>query len=151
MRTGLRALGALLLGVETEDIGRLSAQVRETVAELSPVDGRLHTTINQTVASTGRLSTTRPNLQAIPIRTELGREIRSAFIAEQLKASKARIDEIREQTGTVFLVSHSLAAIQQMCTRVLWIHDGELRMDGPTDEVCEAYAAFTKPKPAKKK
>jgi DNA polymerase-1 len=50
---------------------------------LSPTDGRLHTTFNQTVASTGRLSTTRPNLQAIPIRTELGREIRSAFVAEQ--------------------------------------------------------------------
>jgi DNA polymerase-1 len=46
-------------------------------------DGRLHTTFNQTVAATGRLSTTSPNLQAIPIRTELGREIRSAFVAEQ--------------------------------------------------------------------
>jgi DNA polymerase-1 len=45
-------------------------------------DGRLHTTINQTVAATGRLSTSNPNLQAIPIRTELGREIRSAFVAE---------------------------------------------------------------------
>jgi DNA polymerase-1 len=46
-------------------------------------DGRLHTTINQHVAATGRLSTSSPNLQAIPIRTELGREIRSAFVAEQ--------------------------------------------------------------------
>ena len=45
-------------------------------------DGRLHTTFNQHVAATGRLSTSNPNLQSIPIRTELGREIRSAFVAE---------------------------------------------------------------------
>jgi len=50
---------------------------------ISADDGRLHTTFNQAVASTGRLSTTNPNLQAIPVRTELGREIRSAFVAEQ--------------------------------------------------------------------
>src|SRR5437868_2921666 len=45
-------------------------------------DGRLHTTFNQTVAATGRLSTSNPNLQAIPIRTGLRREIRSAVVAE---------------------------------------------------------------------
>jgi len=45
-------------------------------------DGRLHTTFNQAVAATGRLSTSNPNLQSIPIRTELGREIRSAFVSE---------------------------------------------------------------------
>src|SRR5256885_4382818 len=49
---------------------------------ISEIDGRLHTHFNQTVASTGRLSTSNPNLQAIPIRTELGKEIRSAFVAE---------------------------------------------------------------------
>jgi DNA polymerase I len=49
---------------------------------ISAADGRLHTHFNQAVASTGRLSTSNPNLQAIPIRTELGREIRSAFVAE---------------------------------------------------------------------
>jgi DNA polymerase-1 len=48
---------------------------------ISSEDGRLHTHFNQAVASTGRLSTSNPNLQAIPIRTELGREIRSAFVA----------------------------------------------------------------------
>jgi DNA polymerase I len=50
-------------------------------ALIDPVDGRLHTTINQAVAATGRLSTTKPNLQSIPVRTELGRRIRSAFVA----------------------------------------------------------------------
>src|SRR5919197_537354 len=51
-------------------------------ALISESDGRLHTTFNQTVAATGRLSTSNPNLQSIPIRTELGGEIRSAFVAD---------------------------------------------------------------------
>ncbi len=49
---------------------------------ISEEDARLHTHFNQTVAATGRLSTSNPNLQSIPIRTELGRTIRSAFVAE---------------------------------------------------------------------
>jgi DNA polymerase-1 len=52
-------------------------------ALIDPADGRLHTTFNQAVAATGRLSTTNPNLQSIPARTELGAEIRSAFVAAE--------------------------------------------------------------------
>lgn len=48
---------------------------------VSPVDGRVHTTFNQALTSTGRLSSSRPNLQNIPIRTERGRNIRKAFVA----------------------------------------------------------------------
>jgi len=49
---------------------------------INPATGRVHTSLNQAVTATGRLSSSDPNLQNIPIRTELGREIRKAFIAD---------------------------------------------------------------------
>ncbi len=61
----------------------LNTYLRPLPSLISEHDGRLHTHFNQTVAATGRLSTSDPNLQAIPVRTELGREIRSAFVAEE--------------------------------------------------------------------
>jgi len=57
-----------------------STYVDALPALLNPVTGRVHTSYNQAVAATGRLSSTNPNLQNIPIRTERGREIRKAFI-----------------------------------------------------------------------
>lgn len=64
--------------------------------------------------------------------------------------SKAKMDEVREAAGTVFLVSHSLATIQSMCTRVLWVHEGQLVMDGDTKEVCAAYKKYTDSRAPKK-
>ncbi|HEX2361426.1 MAG TPA: ABC transporter ATP-binding protein [Jiangellaceae bacterium] len=63
--------------------------------------------------------------------------------AEFRAKSKDRIDGIRKNAGTIFLVSHSLATVQSMCGRVLWIDKGLLKMDGPADEVCAAYRAAT--------
>ena len=65
---------------------RIYTKLRSTYVEALPTliadDGRLHTTFHQAVASTGRLSSSDPNLQNIPIRTPLGRRIRRAFVAD---------------------------------------------------------------------
>jgi len=60
----------------------LSTYVDALPAMVNPRTGRVHTSYNQTGAETGRLSSTNPNLQNIPVRTEVGREIRRAFVAE---------------------------------------------------------------------
>jgi DNA polymerase-1 len=67
---------------EWRELSKLLNTYLQPLPSMIGEDGRLHTTFNQTVAATGRLSTSNPNLQAIPIRTELGKEIRSAFVAE---------------------------------------------------------------------
>ncbi len=53
--------------------------------------------------------------------------------------SEQRIRDMREQAGTVFLVSHSMRSILDTCTRVLWIDHGNLKMDGDPQEVVDAY------------
>jgi DNA polymerase-1 len=60
----------------------LSTYVDALPAMVNPRTGRVHTSFNQTGAETGRLSSTNPNLQNIPVRTDVGREIRRAFVAE---------------------------------------------------------------------
>ncbi|PST46174.1 DNA polymerase I [Bifidobacterium callitrichos] len=70
-------LGALLRHRETNKLRQIVATLIDAV---NPADGRIHTTFEQTVAATGRLSSVDPNLQNIPNRNAAGREIRSAFV-----------------------------------------------------------------------
>ena len=55
--------------------------------------------------------------------------------------SEARIREIRDNAGTVFLVSHSMQSIRDTCNRVIWLDKGTLLMDGDPEEVIDAYEA----------
>jgi DNA polymerase I len=64
------------------ELSKLKSTYLDAFPELLSDDGRLRTTFNQTATTTGRLSSTNPNLQNIPIRTEIGREIRACFVAE---------------------------------------------------------------------
>jgi len=87
--TGVETLQALAsqghkiatLLMEHREISKLKGTYADSLPQLADAGGRIHAKFNQTVAATGRLSSSDPNLQNIPIRTEAGREIRRGFIA----------------------------------------------------------------------
>ncbi|HEY0788007.1 MAG TPA: DNA polymerase I, partial [Thermoanaerobaculia bacterium] len=69
--------------LEQRELHKLKSTYVDALPQLVDENGRVHTTFNQAVAATGRLSSSDPNLQNIPVRTEAGREIRRAFIADE--------------------------------------------------------------------
>jgi DNA polymerase I len=68
--------------IEYRELDKLKATYADALPALIDEDGRIHGNLNQTVTTTGRLSSSDPNLQNIPIRTELGQQIRRAFVPE---------------------------------------------------------------------
>ena len=69
--------------LEYRQISKLKSTYVDALPEMvNPVTGRIHTSYNQTGSATGRISSSDPNLQNIPIRTELGRQVRKAFVAD---------------------------------------------------------------------
>ena len=87
---------AVELILEYRALTKLKSTYCDGLIKLADENGRIHTSFNQTVTATGRLSSTEPNLQNIPVRTKLGREIRKFFIAGSQKdrgaQTKALID-----------------------------------------------------------
>jgi teichoic acid transport system ATP-binding protein len=62
------------------------------------------------------------------------------------RRSEARVRELRDTAGTVFLVSHQIGSIRTTCERTIWLESGVIRLDGPTDEVVPEYESFMKAK-----
>ncbi len=69
--------------IDYRELDKLKATYSDALPKMIGTDGRIHGCLNQTVAATGRLSSTDPNLPNIPIRTELGQQIRKAFVPEK--------------------------------------------------------------------
>jgi DNA polymerase I len=69
--------------IEYRELDKLKATYTDALPPLIGPDGRIHSELNQTVTATGRLSSSNPNLQNIPVRTELGQRIRRAFVPEK--------------------------------------------------------------------
>ncbi len=68
--------------LEWREVSKLKSTYVDVLPTLVDAGGRIHTAFNQTATATGRLSSTNPNLQNIPVRTELGRQVRKAFVAQ---------------------------------------------------------------------
>ena len=81
---GLRGLHPVVDGIlEYRQVSKLKSTYVDALPEMvNPITGRIHTKYNQTGSATGRVSSSDPNLQNIPVRTELGRNVRRAFVAE---------------------------------------------------------------------
>ena len=69
--------------IDYRELDKLKATYSDVLPKMIQPDGRIHGCLNETVAATGRLSSTDPNLQNIPIRTELGQQIRRAFVPDK--------------------------------------------------------------------
>ena len=69
--------------IDYRELDKLKSVYTDALPQQIATDGRIHCQLNQTVAATGRLSSSDPNLQNIPIRSEMGRRIRRAFVAEK--------------------------------------------------------------------
>lgn len=132
-------LGCLAMGLTEEQI----AQRFESIVELSGLDKAIHLPMRS--YSSGMASRLRFAIAAsIDPEILLIDEALNTGDAQFIDRSRRRMDELRANAGCIFLVSHSMKTISSMCTRVLWLDQGDLLMDAAPDEVLSAYKEFTR-------
>ena len=129
-------LGGLALGLSRQEVEARFDEIVEFAGLADAIDLPLQT---YSSGMRARLqfaisSAVRPDILLIDEALAVGdREFRNR--------SQQRIDELREAAGTIFLVSHSMGVIKDMCNRALWLERGVLRADGDPVEVVKAYDA----------
>ncbi|MBO0896030.1 ABC transporter ATP-binding protein [Arthrobacter sunyaminii] len=132
-------LGCLAMGMSKAQI----AEKFDEIVELSGLEKAIHLPMRS--YSSGMASRLRFAIAAsIDPEILLIDEALNTGDAQFADRSKKRMDELRGKAGCVFLVSHSLDTILEMCTRVVWIDKGDLLMDGEPKAVVNAYKDFTR-------
>ncbi|ROR72112.1 ABC transporter ATP-binding protein [Bogoriella caseilytica] len=130
-------IGGLALGLSPQEVRERTAEIID-FADLGDFVHLPMKTYSSGMAARLRFaisSVARPDILMID-------EALSTGDAEFRQKSKARIDEIREHAGTIFLVTHSSEAIIRMCSRVIWIKQGQVEADGDPDEVTQEYRKY---------
>ncbi|WP_269046055.1 ABC transporter ATP-binding protein [Paenarthrobacter sp. Z7-10] len=132
-------LGCLAMGLSRAEIDQKFGQI----LELSGLERSIHLPMRS--YSSGMSSRLRFAIAAsLDPEILLIDEALNTGDAQFSDRSRQRMDELRSQAGCVFLVSHSLSTITEMCTRVLWLDKGDLIMDGVARDAVGAYRDFTK-------
>ncbi|MCC9193853.1 ABC transporter ATP-binding protein [Arthrobacter sp. zg-Y916] len=132
-------LGCLAMGLTHEEI----AEKFESIVELSGLEKAIHLPMRS--YSSGMSSRLRFAIAAsIDPEILLIDEALNTGDAQFADRSRKRMDELRGNAGCVFLVSHSLDTILEMCSRVVWMDKGDLLMDGEPHSVVKAYKDFTR-------
>lgn len=134
--TGARnvRLGLLAMGFEPKEI----REILPGVIELAGIGEAIHRPMNTYSSGMGaRLrfaiaAAARPDILLVDEALGTGD---AAFAARSQRA----IDELRKGSGTIFLVSHAAQTIEEMCTRAIWLHGGEMVLDGEAEPVARAY------------
>jgi teichoic acid transport system ATP-binding protein len=131
-------LGCLAMGMSRAEVNTKF----ESVVELSGLEKSIHLPMKS--YSSGMASRLRFAIAAsVDPEILLVDEALNTGDAQFADRSRRRMDALRAQAGCVFLVSHSLETITDMCTRVLWLDKGDLIMDGEPEETIKSYQDFT--------
>ena len=127
-------LGLLAMGMSPKDV----AEAIPDVVELAGIGSSVHLPMKTYSSGMGARLRFAISAAARPEILLIDEALATGDAASKAR-SEARMAEIRQHAGTIFLVSHAAQTIEEMCTRAIWLHEGEMVLDGPAYETARAY------------